>query len=322
MGLHRIHQVRVKLQERRNRIREVKWQMFFDELRFFCKFVQSTPPLSYVVQELEAAKLTPSREQWLLDSRSLTATRYDSEDERAAFFWYFLNQATQNPPKAQQIAHTMRLGGNIPEETAGLWHYFVDPFWRYLDDHLENSTEALDLLERYVRRVEMFTGDALYQKYTVDSRRSEEILTEDLKLYLFDGGIDYPISPSSSSGIVDIASQLEKEDALLLEVKIVDPTRNYDKDRVLDGMRQIARYTREYNKPVGYLVIFVVGNVRVLFSDCKNGSWPPFIDHEGRKYFLVTVQLWGETPSASKGVAAKEISVSNSDLQAAIAKPS
>ncbi len=321
MGTHRVHRIRVALQEKRNRVREVNWKTSGDEIRFFCSYVRSTPPLSQIVDRLQALPLTPSRDQWASDLKSL-GNSYKSEEERAAYFWFFLSQQCQDVIRAAQLIHSSRLGdGSLAGDVRAIWECILDPLYRYLDDQLDRGTEALDLLERYVRRVEMFTGKDLFLRYKADSARSEETLTDDLKLYLYDGGIECPISPKSSSGIADIGAELESENAILLEVKIVDPERQYGKGRVLDGVRQIAAYTRTYSKPMGYLVVFVVGNVRVHFADIKDGGWPPAITHDGRKFFLVTVQMWGDTPSASISTPAKEIEVTSAELLAAIAAP-
>lgn len=58
-----------------------------------------------------------------------------------------------------------------------------------------------------------------------EGQKGEDVLNRDLRRFLFESGIDYPFSqPRLPGSQVDIVANLETEDPLVLENKIVYPT--------------------------------------------------------------------------------------------------
>ena len=82
------------------------------------------------------------------------------------------------------------------------------------------------MLEKYKRRTEWFTFSNLLEKYSTADKNYEQIFEDDLRLFLFDQGIDYPFStPKSTSGRGDIIGSIDTNDPLIIEIKIFDRER-------------------------------------------------------------------------------------------------
>ncbi|MGC1930737.1 MAG: hypothetical protein WA667_17340, partial [Candidatus Nitrosopolaris sp.] len=123
------------------------------------------------------------------------------------------------------------------------WKFFLDqffvPFFNYLTSRIEQQSVVLYLLQKYKARVEWYksTKEEIFKKYKIEAaqRAGEDFLNENLRQYLFEQGINYPFSEAHSpSGRTDIIAGLDTSDPLVLEVKIFDPTNQYDKSYIKD----------------------------------------------------------------------------------------
>src|SRR5690606_12556230 len=171
------------------------------------------------------------------------------------------------------------------------------------------------LLEKYKRRTEWFTYNELLNKYKIASKNYEQIFEDDLRLFLFDQGIDYPFStPKSTSGRGDIIGSIETNDPLIVEIKILDKEKKYGKQRIYDGFSQIIKYANDYNKDVGYLVIFNVDNIEIDFVlNEKNNIFPPMVSFNNKTYFIIVVNLYNGI-SASKIGTTEVLTINENDL--------
>lgn len=163
----------------------------------------------------------------------------------------------------------------------------------YIHDELDSSNGILYLLEKYKRRTEWFLAAKLENKYKTAAPSYEQVFEDDLRMYLFDQGIDYPFStPASSSGRADIIGLIETNDPLILEIKIFDKQRSYGKPRISSGFAQIVRYARDYNKPVGYLVIYNLDKVEIhIETERKDKTFPYRIEFAGKIFYIIIVNL-------------------------------
>jgi hypothetical protein len=136
-------------------------------------------------------------------------------------------------------------------------HDFILPITNYLHDKLNKSSSTMYLLEKYKKRTEWFNKNILFEKYKSAEKEYEQIFEDDLRLFLFDQGIDYPFStPKSTSGRADLIGAIDTSDPLIIEIKIFDRGKKYEINRIVKGLTQIKDYTNDYNKDFGYLVIF------------------------------------------------------------------
>ena len=193
-------------------------------------------------------------------------------------------------------------------------NYFV-PIFNYLNDKLDNSNSVIYLLEKYKSRVEWFTRDELFNYYSNAEKSFEEILEKDLRLFLFDQGIDYPFStPKSASGRADIVGEIDTDDPIVIEIKIFDKEKRYDKNRIKEGFNQIVKYTNDYNKNVGYLVIFNMNQVEINFkfgSDTK--MFPPAIHFNNQIFYFIVINC-NNTLSASKLGSIEQVDVTEAEI--------
>jgi hypothetical protein len=204
------------------------------------------------------------------------------------------------------------VGQGFDETKGKIIEQLIAPIVYFLHDRLEKSTSTIYLLEKYKKRTEWFTKLNLISQYKHATKSYEQIFEDDLRLFLFDQGIDYPFStPKSNSGRADIVGAIETTDPLIIEVKFLDKDKGYGKTKIRDGFNQIVKYTNDYNKNFGHLVIFNLDNIEVNFKlpDCKK-MFPPMITFGNRTYFLVVINLYsGETASKQGQVESMEITV-------------
>ncbi|WP_232325892.1 hypothetical protein [Spirosoma montaniterrae] len=172
----------------------------------------------------------------------------------------------------------------------------IDPIVNFLQDSLEETNFTLYLLEKYKARTEWFKHHDLLTAYNqVQDKQYEQVFDDDLRLFLFDQGIDYPFStPKSSSGRADIIGNLDSNDPLVLEVKVYDSQKGYRKNRIIDGFAQIVKYANDYNKNVGYLIVFNIDPIEIRIAGAeskKDNAFPNRIYFNEKTYFIVFVNL-------------------------------
>lgn len=190
----------------------------------------------------------------------------------------------------------------------------VYPIINALQDRLDKSSFILYLLERYKRRTEWFMKKDLCKRYKSVNKSYEQIFEDDLRLFLFDQGVDFPFStPQSASGRADVVGQIETEDPIIVEVKIFDKNKGYGVDRIKDGFGQIVDYTTDYNKNTGYLVIYNMEETELdfNFSD-SNNMFPPSISLNGKVFYFIVINL--SIVSASKKGPLKKIPITETEL--------
>ncbi len=206
------------------------------------------------------------------------------------------------------------VNGNFQETQQRVINELIEPIVNYLIDQLEESNSILYLLEKYKRKVEWFTGKKLKKKYEELEENYEDYFEEDLRLFLFEQGIDYPFStPKSSSGRSDVVGGIDTANPLICEIKIFDRNKGYGKNRVKSGFTQILRYTEDYNKNQGFLVIFKVDNAELNFDLEQPNYFPPLINFNNKTYYIITVNI-SENISASKKGKSEVINFTKKDL--------
>jgi hypothetical protein len=170
---------------------------------------------------------------------------------------------------------------------------YVEHFVNYLNDHLEDHNSMLYLLEKYKKRTEWFTKDVLLKKYTDATASYEKLLQEDLRLFLFDQGIENPFSPSDlPSGRPDTVANLDTQNPLVLEIKIYNKQKRYEKNRIKEGFKQIVSYSNDLNKNTGYLVVFSLDQIVIDYKfNNLNNQFPPCLEFNNKFYYFITVNL-------------------------------
>ena len=243
--------------------------------------------------------LTPEEieQRWEEHGNSAPGTFINSTEEAAFWYQVILWMAGQ----AGGVAGIRNRGDIAAPGTTYVIETFLHPIVQYLLDRLEEAGPVVYLLERYRKRTEWFMRKRLVELYRSDDGGGEEALKQDLLLFLFDQGVDYPFTEAQSpSGRVDVVGLLDTSDPLVLEVKVLDKSKNYGKARIREGLSQVIKYASDYGKDIGYLVVF---NLEKLEVDFRLGdsakAYPPLLIHGNKRFYFVVVSL-ADMSAASK----------------------
>ncbi len=191
----------------------------------------------------------------------------------------------------------------------------VTPIIQYLTDNLSKESSMLSLLLRYKMFKEWFDRNEFFENYKRYGR-SEDYVDMNLRKFLFQNGVSYPFStPKSPVGRTDIIANLDTDDPLVLEVKVLDTIKGYRKSRVIDGFAQCVKYADDYNKNVGYFVVFNADRYdKEVVFEANTNEFPTKISYNGKNYFIIVINLNPEGKYASKMKKLNEIRISLAEL--------
>ena len=292
-----IQNVRYKLQKRVRRLNGADTQQFLFLLKEFWGFLDDSPLLSATVHELLAR--VPDYADSVAQITPMNEVFGASEAESAAIGCGMLRKYAESfdPFSIQQSG--MR---NSMEET--LEHFrtrYLDPFYEYLDEHLDDRNYVLGSLIRYKHVCEWFRRDQLYCLWNGDTKRGEHLLAFNMYEYLHEQGVDFQIEPTSASGEPDMVSlQAGSREPLIADAKVFNPDRGHGKAYLIKGFHQVHRYVCDYNETVGYLVIFNTGERPIRFA-LRNAAAPvPQILFNHKTIFLLEIDIFPHIESASK----------------------
>lgn len=293
-------QLRYELQVKKDRLFRVNFRALVDELKLFFDFLKKHPILHGLLEELQTNM--PNFDEWY---KKMAAERRifwpSTEDERVrlclAFLEHCINSGVDGP---LDIATNT---GYHERSLEGAAHFFLEqffmPFYEYLDQHIEEYSSVLYTMEKFKLRVQWFERKRLYNLYNADISRGEAILDGLLRQFLFDNGIEYPFStPASSSGRADIVASLHASDPVIVEVKVFDGA-SRGRSHLRQGFRQVHDYMTDYNKSVGYLVIFNVCDKDLQFR-LTNPDKPPRVHLNNKTIFLIVVDIYHDIHPASE----------------------
>lgn len=111
----------------------------------------------------------------------------------------------------------------------------------YIRKQLKEVHFSLYLLKRYKMRSEVFKKEKFNEIYKANSHKSEILLQNNLREFLYDQGVEYPFSSLELSvGRTDVYAQISSKDYLVTEVKILDKNK-YGIERLSDGFSQLLK---------------------------------------------------------------------------------
>lgn len=314
------HNLRADLQEWKNRLSRAVYNQFGAQLKYFFQNVDGNKQLKGLIYEAiinypfsddELNKLIKG------DSYHLRKMRFDNSSQQASFCYRFLTFYIINVAKDYNLHEWNSFKtGNFEEVKEDIIENYISPILYFFHNKLDKSNSTVYLLEKYKRRIEWFTKNDLLAKYMDATKNFEDILEHDLRLFLFDQGIDYPFStPKSSQGKrADIVGAIDTKDPIIIEVKIVDKEKTYGKTRIKEGFNQILQYTNDYNKDAGYLVIFNFDKAEVNFKLKESSKvFPPMMVVNNKTIFFITINMKSlDTASGSGEV--KTLDINEEDL--------
>jgi hypothetical protein len=299
------HNLRTALQEWKNRLYRAPYKEFGNQLKYFTNNLDGEKLLNNILSEacIQYTFQDAEIEEIITKAEHGSYRDFINEIEHAAYCYQklkYLGRQYGYPTIQNLILFT---GDGFDEKKGKVIEQLVAPIVYFLHDKLEKSNSTIYLLEKYKKRTEWFTKPNLLLLYRQATKNYEQILEDDLRLFLFDQGIEYPFStPKSNSGRADIVGAIDTNDPLIIEVKFLDKEKGYGKSRVRDGFNQIVKYTNDYNKNFGYLVVFNLDNIEVDFKlpDSKK-VFPPMLTFGNRTYFLIVINLYTGVAASKQG---------------------
>lgn len=314
-----LRNLRVRLQDRRNRLYRSSYQSYGAELKYFLDFLLDNPYIKTLLAKLESSAVVDF-DQWEKEHVSHWQIQFpDSEEGRAKVCYGILMQCLTQ----EQGNPWLKWGHVFSSETKfdlmlrDLTESVVDPFVNYLHDQIDEASNVLYLIERFKLKVEWFRQEELHQRYEEDTSVGEKKLDQELRAALFEGGVDYPFSqPLSPSGMADIVALLGTTDPLVMEIKVFDPDRGRGISHLSQGFHQVLKYANDYNQPIGYLVIFNCADRSLVVESADKGNedFAPRIVHASKTFFVIPIDVSPHTESASKEKPATRVVVTSSQL--------
>lgn len=319
MNTDYLQALRYKLQRRCRRLNSTRYQLFHFGLRQFWGFLCSEPLFQGILENLEReATPTQSMADNVISARQ--AVLFDTEHEQVVASYLVLKSCVASDNQLMEVTIGRQYNGETRHDDAleGFRDAFLEPFYDYLDEALDETALRLSLLNRYKKRCEWFHRDQLFELWSGDTRRGEHRLALDLYEYLFEQGINFQIEPRSASGEVDLISSQTGEEPLLADAKIFNPERGKGKAYVIGGFNQIYTYTLDYNETFAFLVIFKTCEEALHFALPDKTGPTPFFTHNGKTLFFIVIDVYPYEESASKRGQLQSVEISASELVARI----
>lgn len=313
-----VQAIRYKLQKGVRRLNSVGFQQFPFALRQFIQFIESQPLLAGVRDELIVRAKPEKPEESadrIMNGEGLFGT---TEVESAALGYECLRRfAAEDAPQQclSKLSRAYHFGSSKYDEMLDqLREMFLEPFYEYLDEHIDDQQAILYFLRRYKHRCEWFDSDRLRQAVEAGTQHGERSLTFDLYEYLHEQGIDLQIEPRSASGIADFVADQIGEDRVVADAKVFWPEKSKGKLYLISAFHQAYTYARDYNEPCAYLVIFKMCKEDVNFLVPASNSVFPSLSLNNKTVFFVVVDICEHGAPASKRGPLKSIEITAEEL--------
>jgi hypothetical protein len=292
--------VRYKLQRRVRRLHSAHFPTYHQVLQHFWNYLRGNVLFTAIIEELRGR--VPDAKAWADRKMQSNDFGVTEETEYAAICSFFVERcANENDVQAEiHFGHAVNPQGDFNDCIETFHESYVEPFYDYIDEQIDDKGAVLASLVRYQHRIEWFHRERLHRAWDENTVRGEKALALDLYEYLYEQGIEFYIEPYSVSGDVDLIGAQTGPEPLLPDVKIFCPERSKGETYLKRGFHQLYTYCRDHNQACGYLVIFNLtpDNLRIL---TKNQSQSvSYVTHNNKTIFFVVIDLYLHTVSASK----------------------
>lgn len=298
------HNLKIQLQEWENRLRKSTYYQIDNQLSFLLKNLESYRQLSGILREItDLFPYTNDDIERLIKEQRINKQNFVSQKHQASFCYLFVKYIAQKERRGAITDFIIFGADNFETKKVNLIENYASPLFYYLQDCLDRLNSTTYLLEKYKRRVEWFRKDILFKTYKNAIKNYENMLEDDLRLFLFDQGVDYPFStPSSPSGRSDIVGEIDTDNPIIIEIKIIYNHKGYGKERIKSGFTQINKYTNDYNKAAGFLVIFNMDDREVKFINSGASIlFPPSISLNNKTFYFVVINCSPTAPASKLG---------------------
>lgn len=313
MDTNVLQTLRYKLQKRMKRVRTADWQMYHGILIQTMLFLNEAPVLRGIIEDLVRRQPKADADsETLMNGQILIG---DTEDEHIALAYGLLTRcaAASGDPEA----HLGCQFGHSSEYTRGVQVFtdmFVEPVFEYIDEQIDDRRSVLGLLVKYKHSVEWFRRDELRVRFEGDTQRGEKTLALDLYAYLHAQGLEFSIEPTSISGEADLIAAQQTPDRLIADVKIFDPGKSKGTPYLCKGFNQVYQYTKDYNSPFGYLIVFKTCREDLSVHSAAQELAVPYFTHNNKTIFVLVIDIFDYPEPASKRGLLKTFELLEPDL--------
>lgn len=320
MNAEYIQNLRYKLQKRVRRLNSTEYQVFHFSLKQFQGFLKSYPIFVGILDDLE--RRCPSMEAEAEKIVNGTQLVFDNELENATVSYFVIKKCAESDDKMVEVNVGFTYYGqkSLNDNLEYFKSLFLEPLYEYLDEQLDDQRAILALLRRYKHKCEWFQRNHLFKSWEDNTKRGEKLLALHLYEYLHDQGLDFVIEPSSVSGEADLIAIQKSDEPLIADVKIFNPDKGKGTDYIARGFNQIYLYTLDYNEPFGYLIIYNTSGQDLRFALVNQEQSTPFVVHNNKTIFVVTIDIFPYETSASRRGRLKTFEITEEDLIRIIGK--
>lgn len=311
--------LRYKLQKRIRKLNSCNQNVYQLYLKQLFSFLTENKIIAGILNELESLSNSEhiTQEVESIEKEYSHKISIESEKEYASMCYSILKQCSgsDKPPlNAVSIGHKLSNKKERSECLEAFNEYFLEPFYEYIDENIDETGAILSLLRKYKERCEWFRRENLYSMWNDDTKNGEKLLAKDMYEYLHDQGLDFFIEPSSASGEIDMISSQQGENRLLVDAKIFNPDKSKTTTYISHGFHQIYQYTLDFNQSIGYLVIFKTCEHDLKFALSDGVSSIPFTTYNNKTIFFITIDIYPYEKSASKRGSLKSYEITLADL--------
>lgn len=317
--------LQVSLRERLRRLMTAHYAAGGHEVRLVVDWINKQPALRAALADAERVEPDLDVDAFIAYLNGLHgsfAWPSHTDDGRATLIWGLMRHiadrdrtGADSDRVALDYGHSFSSrGGNLNDEWRELTERVLQPLFDYLTERVGAQSSVLYVLERYVRRLEWFDRQDLYDRAMADTTKAEVVYDADLRRFLFSEGINMPFSQAkSASGLSDVVTELDTDDPLVCEVKIFDGV-NRGKRHLGSGVNQAVQYANDFGKHTAYLVIVNLSARSLnLPNEGDSKSWPPHVEIAGVRVHLISVRAL-PTVSASKQGKPTPVNLTVADL--------
>jgi hypothetical protein len=231
--------------------------------------------------------------------------------------YLMLRRLAEDPQETNPMKIARKLDQSVTkyDEAADLLRsMFLEPFYEYLDEHIDDQQAILYFLGRYKQRCEWFHAESLRRAVTDDTLRGEKTLARDLYEYLHSQGIEFHIEPRSASGIPDFLADQVGDDRVIADTKLFWPEKGKGKPYILSGFHQAYTYACDYHEPFAHLVIYKMCSEALNFLTPETAASFPSFTVNNKTIFFVVVDICHHGASASKRGTMRSVDITPEDL--------
>jgi hypothetical protein len=307
-----LQSLRNKLQKRVRNLNSTGFEVYHHLLKQFWGFLQSYPIFIGIFEDLAHRCPTMEEEvQKMINGKE--GLIFHSELENSALSYFVIKKCIESEDNLIEAKIGRIYDLQASKHNVALERYndiFLETLYEYLDEYIDDQRAILALLRRYKHKCEWFQRDNLIKLSELGERKLAEHLYE----YLYDQGLNFVIEPKSASGEADLISIQKGEEPLIADAKIFNPEKSKGKSYIATGFNQIYTYTRDYNEPFGYLIIYKTCEEEPKFLLANQTQSTPFVTHNNKTIFLITIDIFQYEDTASKRGTLKTIGITEDDL--------